>query len=126
MILIVDDDAATRDSLKLLLECDGLETRGFASAQEFLDQYRPGECDCLILDLHMPGIGGLDLLEMLRQDGNSVPVVAITALAMPQYRRRAQALGALALLEKPYAANELMELVQQATAKAGRGSGARK
>ncbi len=120
MILIVDDDEATRHSLKLLLECEGYETRAFASAEELIEQHRPSESDYLILDLHMPGIDGFELLEILRRDGNNLPVVMITGMPAPQHRRRADQLGALGLLEKPYAVNDLVKLFQRAS---GQGAG---
>ena len=114
MIFIIDDDEATRDSLRLLLECEGLPARDFASVGSFLERHRPAVGDCLILDVNLPGIGGLDLLEALRRDRNPVPVVIITGRPTPANRRRAEALGALAILEKPYAAETLLAAVGQA------------
>ncbi len=67
MIFIIDDDDATRDSLRLLFECMGLEARDFPSPETFLDGWKPAAEDCLVLDVHMAGMSGLDLLEKLRQ-----------------------------------------------------------
>lgn len=116
MIFIIDDDEATRDSLRLLLECEGLPARDFASVGSFLERHRPAAGDCLILDVNLPGIGGLDLLEALRRNRNPVPAVVITGRPTPTNRRRAEALGAVAMLEKPYAAEALLAAVGQAIA----------
>jgi FixJ family two-component response regulator len=114
MIFIIDDDEATRDSLRLLLECEGLPARDFGSVDSFLERHRPGAGDCLILDVNLPGTGGLDLLEALRRDRNPVPVVIITGRPTLSNRRRAAALGAVAMLEKPYAAEALLTAVGHA------------
>lgn len=114
MIFIVDDDEATRDSLRLLLECEGLQARAFGSCAELLERHWPAATDCLVLDIHMPGLGGLDLLEKLRRAGNMVPAIVITGRPSPANRARAASLGALALLEKPYGAEELLHCLGQA------------
>jgi two-component system, LuxR family, response regulator FixJ len=114
MIFIIEDDEATRDSLRLLLECEGFEVSDFATASGFRSRHRPRPGDCLILDLNLPGIGGLELLEDLRREGNPVPVILITGRPTPANRRRAEQLGALAMLEKPYEADTLLDLVRQA------------
>ena len=69
MIFILDDDDGVRDSLRLLLECEGFEAREFASCLEFLNAGRGGDGDCLVLDLHMPEMSGIELLEGMRQRG---------------------------------------------------------
>ena len=114
MIFIVDDDAATRDSLQLLLEAHGFETREFAAGRTFLDGERPADGDCLILDLTMPGMNGFEVLTELRRRGDSLPVISVTALANPATRSRAAAGGALGLVEKPHRASELLALVRRA------------
>ena len=114
MIFIIDDDEATRDSLRLLLECAGLEARGFPSPGGFLDGWRSGEEDCMVLDIHMPGMNGLDLLERLRQRGDEVPVIVVTGRPSPASTARARAAGAFAVLEKPFEAGEILALVRRA------------
>jgi two-component system, LuxR family, response regulator FixJ len=114
MIFIVDDDDAVRDSLALLLECDGLPAQGFASARAFLEGGRPGGRDCLIVDLHMSGLNGIELLEELRRRGTRLPAIVITGRPTQAARNRAEAAGALALLEKPYDSKRLLKLVHQA------------
>ena len=100
MIFIVDDDAPTRDSLRLLLEAEGLEAREFAAGRTFLEDERPADGDCLILDLTMPGMNGFEVLrELRRRGGDNLPVIIVTAHADSATRNRAAAGGALAVLE---------------------------
>jgi len=119
MIFIVDDDESVRDSLRLLLECAGFEVRVFGSCGEFLAADRIGEGDCLILDVHMMGMSGLDLLERMRGRGDRVPVILITGRLDTAIQRRDQAAGALAVVEKPYKAGKILALVRHAL---GRGN----
>jgi two-component system response regulator FixJ len=114
MIFIVDDDAATRDSLRLLLEGQGFEAREFTAGRGFLDTVSPADGDCLILDLTMPGMSGFEVLSELRRRGDSLPVIIVTAHADPAARSRAAVGGALAMLEKPHRASELLALVRRA------------
>ena len=113
MIFILDDDAGVRDSLRLLLECEGLETREFASCREFLDA-DGAEGDCLILDVHLPGMSGIELLETMRRRGDMLPVIIISGRIDAMTRNRARAAGALAVVEKPYQVEEVLDLVRRA------------
>jgi len=115
MIFIVDDDDGVRDSLRVLLECQGFQTRQFASCREFLAADRDGDDDCLILDLHMPQMSGIELLEGMRRRGDMLPVIIITGRVAATIRERARAAGALAVIEKPYKAAEILNLVQEAS-----------
>jgi two-component system response regulator FixJ len=115
MIFIVDDDDATRDSLRLLLECEGFEAREFASGRQFLDAGPLGDGDCLILDVHMPGISGLELIESMRRQGILFPVIVISGWFDAATRNRARAAGAFALVDKPYQADEILNLVRLAS-----------
>jgi two-component system response regulator FixJ len=112
VIFILDDDDGVRDSLRLLLECEGFEVREFASAREFLDA---GRCDgdCLILDLHRPQMSGSELLEAMRRRGDMLPVILITGRLDGMVQERARAAGALAVVEKPYRAGEILNLVRR-------------
>jgi two-component system, LuxR family, response regulator FixJ len=114
MIFIVDNDSAVRDSLRLLLECVGLEARDFPSPETFLDGWKSADEDCLVLDVHRPGMSGLDLLEELRQRGDEVPVIVVTGWPSAASTARARAAGALAVLEKPFNPAEILDLVRQA------------
>jgi two-component system CheB/CheR fusion protein len=113
MIFIVDDDESVRDSLGLLLERAGFEARVFGSCREFLAVGRIGEGDCLILDVHMTGMSGLDLLERMHGRGDRVLVILITGRLDTATRSRAQAAGALSVIEKPYKAGEILALVRR-------------
>ena len=113
MIFILDDDTGVRDSLRLLLECEGLETREFASCREFLDA-DGAESDCLILDVHLPGMSGIELLETMRRRGDMLPVIVISGRIDAMTRNRARAAGALAVVEKPYQVEEVLDLVRRA------------
>jgi two-component system, LuxR family, response regulator FixJ len=119
MIFIVDDDDATRDSLRLLVECEGFEAQDFASGRAFLDTARPADGDCLILDLNMPQMNGFDVLAELRRRGAGTPVVIVTAWPDSATKKRAAAAGAIAFLEKPLAAEELLAVVRQASPGSG-------
>jgi len=114
MIFIVDDDDATRDSLRLLLEAEGLDAQEFPAGRVFLDTVRPIDGDCLILDVQMPSMSGLQVLEELRRRGDRLPVIILSAHSDPVTRRRATAGGALALIEKPAAADQLLTLIRGA------------
>ena len=114
MIFILDDDAGVRDSLRLLLECEGMETREFASCREFLDADGGAEGDCLILDVHLPGMSGIELLETMRRRGDMLPVIVISGRIDAMTRNRARAAGALAVVEKPYQVEEVLDLVRRA------------
>jgi two-component system response regulator FixJ len=123
MIFIVDDDDATRDSLRLLVECEGFEARDFASGRRFLDAVQSAggdDGDCLILDLNMPGMNGFEVLEELRRRGDRLAVIVVTAWSDPASQSRVQAAGAVALLEKPHPADELLALVRQVAARRNR------
>lgn len=114
-ICIVDDDEAVRDSISLLLESSGLITRSYPSADAFL---KAGKQDmaCLILDLHMPGTSGLELLQLLRRDGQSQPVFVVSGRRDPGLDAEVRAAGATDLLSKPFDDQALLNLVLDAVA----------
>ena len=114
MIFIVDDDVGVLDSLRLLLECEGFDAREFASCEEFLNTGGADEGDCLILDVHIPGMSGIELLETIRRRGDMLPVIVITGRIDAMTTNRARAAGALAIVEKPYQPEELLCLVRRA------------
>ena len=111
MILVVEDDIATRDSLCLLFECEGIDCRGFASAEAFLAADPPLDGSCLIFDVHMTGMTGLELLERLRAGGARTPAIIITGQPSPAILKRAEASGA-AVLEKPFHSGMLIDRVR--------------
>jgi FixJ family two-component response regulator len=110
-IHLVDDDDAVRDSLKTLLESYGLTVREYKSAVDFLKAPEVGEPSCLILDLHLPVLSGLDLIGIMRERAVRVPVVFITGRSDKETRERAMRAGAIAFLDKPVSEGPLMAAV---------------
>lgn len=100
-VFIVDDDAPVRDSLAMLLELKGFHTRTYASAEEFLARYRPDWSGCLVLDLRMTGMSGLDLQAELTRRGIGLPVILVTAHGDVATTRTALKAGAVDFIEKP-------------------------
>lgn len=113
-VFIVDDDPDIRESLQWLIESVGLDVKTFSSANEFLEQYDPEAAGCLVLDVRMPGISGLDLQEMLRKRGCELPIIIVTGYADVPMAVRALKNGALEFLQKPYSEQLLLEHVQRA------------
>jgi two-component system response regulator FixJ len=111
-IVVVDDDAAVRDSLGILLEAHGLQVRDFASGQEFLESDVLQTAACLVLDYHMPGMTGIDILEELRRLNLSCPTILITGLHDTMITRRALSAGVMAILEKPLPDDVLIDTVR--------------
>lgn len=113
-VYIVDDDPDMRDSLRWLLKTVGLPTISYASAEEFVREYREGGPACLVLDVRMPGASGLDLFEELCAYGSSLPVLFITAHADVPMAVRAMKSGAVEFLEKPFNGQVLLDKIQHA------------
>lgn len=113
-VFVVDDDDAMRESLEFLLESVDIEARSFSSALAFLDFYRPGMGGCLLLDVRIPGMGGLELQEKLRGRGCRIPVIIMTAYADVPMAVRAMRAGALDFIEKPFNDQQLLDRVHQA------------
>lgn len=113
-IFVVEDDAAVRDSLQLLLRLRGFAVRGFASADAFLAEVGPNQGGCLLLDLRMPGKGGLELQAELLDRGLQLPVVVITAHGDVAAARAAFRAGAIDFLEKPLDEDALLSAIRAA------------
>jgi FixJ family two-component response regulator len=114
IVYVVDDDDAVRDSMRLLLESYGMTVCDFSSARGFLGGLpKPGNC-CLLLDLHMPEMGGFELLGALRERGANIPVIAITGRGDASLRERVKQAGALDLLLKPVDDAELVGAIERA------------
>ncbi len=116
VIAIVDDQAALREATENLLKSAGLKAVSFASAEDFLQAAPLDGAGCLILDVRLPGMSGLELQQRLAADGIHVPIVFITAQEDGDGRMRAQALrsGALAFLRKPFNDEDLLNAVRSA------------
>jgi FixJ family two-component response regulator len=113
-VFIVDDDEAVRGALRLLIRSVGLQARAFGSAQEFLDGYDPRQAGCLVLDVRMPGISGLELQQELNQRGATIPVVFITGHGDVPMAVEAMQQGAFDFLQKPFRDQDLLDRVQRA------------
>ncbi len=113
-VFLVDDDAAIRDALSLLISLKGLRTAVFASAEDFLDTYSPGQRGCLLTDLQMPAMSGLELQTTLAQRNITLPVVVLTAHGDVITTRTALKNGAVDFLEKPVNDEVLIDVLRNA------------
>ena len=116
-VFVVDDDRAVRESLALLVQSVGLEVETFSGAGEFLDAYQPDLGGCLITDIRMPGMSGLELQERLTEQGYHIPVIVLTGFGDVPAAVRALKGGAVDFVEKPFNPQALLDLVQQALAR---------
>ena len=117
VIAIVDDDQAVREALAELLQVTGFESRCFERADTFLADAAADDFDCLITDVRMPGIDGLELHERLRVFAPAMPVIFITSAHDPVTRARALESGAHAFLSKPIADGMILEQLESALAR---------
>ncbi len=115
-VAIVDDDAGMRAAAQALLNSNGFRTRGFSSAEQFLGSRHGVEAGCLVLDMRLPGVSGLELQRELRVMGLAIPAIFVTAEDDADGRLQTQMLqaGAMAMLRKPFDPQELSRLVQAA------------
>jgi FixJ family two-component response regulator len=114
LVAVVDDDEAIREALCDLMMVTGLDCSTFDSAPAFLNNDAPNDFDCLITDVRMPGMSGLDLLERMRAGGSELPVIVLTSVLDPSARARALELGAQAWLTKPVADDALLDQLKAA------------
>lgn len=113
-IFVVDDDKVVRDSLSWLISSVGLHVETFASAQDFLNAYDPARPGCLLVDVRMPGMSGLELQKRLAENPHCLPVIIVTGHGDVQMAVRAMKDGAFDFIEKPYNDQVLIDLVQKA------------
>jgi RNA polymerase sigma factor (sigma-70 family) len=113
-VFVVDDDASIRDALSLLISLKGLRAAVYASAEDFLDVYDTSWRGCLLTDLKMPGMSGLDLQAVLRERGVTLPVVVLTAHGDVSTTRAALVNGAVDFLEKPVDDDVLVDVLRNA------------
>ena len=112
-VFIVDDDADVRESLQELLESIGLHSQSFGTAQEFLSSARSDGLSCLILDVRLPGISGLDLQHELKKRRITIPIVFLSAHADVPMSVKAMKYGAVEFLTKPFRQQDLLDAVQR-------------
>jgi FixJ family two-component response regulator len=110
-VFVVDDDAPARDSLRTLIESVGLQYAGYATAEEFLAVYTAEQPGCLVLDLRMPGMDGLDLQEELSRCGYTIPIIFVTGYGEVPVAVHALRAGAVDFLEKPCSHRELLKRI---------------
>jgi len=113
-VFIVDDDEAVRDSLEMLLTGDGLKTATYGSGEAFLNSIVTGGCGCVLLDLHMPGMGGLEVQARLASERPVLSVILMTGRSDAALRARAAGTAAVALLEKPIHYDLLLSTIRRA------------
>jgi FixJ family two-component response regulator len=114
LIAVIDDDEPFRTALIESLCSFGYTARGFESAEHFIATDEQAPCDCIVTDIHMPGMSGLDLKRLLIDRGSLTPVILITARAEPGLEDRAISAGAIGLLQKPFKSDVLISCLEKA------------
>jgi RNA polymerase sigma factor (sigma-70 family) len=114
IVFVVDDDASVRNALKSLIRSVGLQVELFGSAQEFLQSKRPNTPSCLILDIRLPGISGLDFQRKLAEADNFIPIIFITGHGDIPMSVRAMKGGAVEFLTKPFRDQDLLDAIHVA------------
>jgi FixJ family two-component response regulator len=115
-VFIVDDDASVRDALSLLLSLRGYPTATFASAEDFLSAVQPSWRGCVVLDIRMPGMSGLEMQRCLLEGGPTLPVIVITAHGDVAAARQAFLADAVDFIEKPFDGEQLLSAIETALA----------
>jgi FixJ family two-component response regulator len=113
MVFIIDDDASVRDAISNLLESVGLHAQTFGSTEEFLAAQRTETASCLILDVMLPGMRGLEFQEMLKKNGVSIPIIFITAHGDIPMTSKAMKAGAIEFLAKPFPKEDLLAAIHR-------------
>jgi FixJ family two-component response regulator len=119
LISIVDDDESVRDATKSLLRSSGYTAQSFGSAEEFLQSAQIQQTDCLVTDVQMPGLSGVELQDRLLSDGHDVPTIFISAFPNPRLERQVLKSGAIAYLHKPFKEEQLLEYIGAALKRRG-------
>jgi FixJ family two-component response regulator len=114
IVMIVDDDDSIRKAVRRLMKSFGFAIETFASAEQFLDSDRLEKTSCLILDVHMPGMNGLELQERIAASSHGIPIIFITAFNDGRARAQALKAGAVGYLIKPFADEELLNCIHTA------------
>jgi len=117
LVYVVDDDEALRDSVRWLLESTGYRIAAYPSAERFLTAYKPGCAACLVLDVRMPGLTGLELQQELNRRGETLPIIFITGHGTVPMAVSAVKSGAFHFLEKPFKDAQLLALIDEAASR---------
>src|SRR5688572_8273019 len=112
-VFIIDDEEPVRAGLARLLRSLGMPSLTFESAESFLNAYEPEQEGCLLVDIRMPGMSGLDLIEELGRRNISLPAIVMTGHADGRARERLRALNTIGCLEKPFAVQDLKEILHR-------------
>jgi DNA-binding NtrC family response regulator len=120
LVYVIDDDASMRDTLSDLLRSVGLRVQTFGSAQEFLRHQQPEEPSCLLLDVQLPGLSGLELQEELARRGSPLPIIFLTGHGDIPMTVRAMKAGAIEFLTKPFRDEDLLQAIDQALQRSGK------
>jgi len=115
-VAIVDDDPSVRSALQRILKVLGVSVEGFASGEQFLAALQDDAPDCVVLDLHMPGLSGLEVQHRINGSGRHLPVVVVTGHHEPGLRRRCLSAGAAVYLRKPVDGHLLHKAIKEAIA----------
>jgi len=113
-VFVVEDDDCLRQSLQWMLSSSGLQVQAFASAEAFLEHYDPSMSGCIVVDMCMPGISGLELQNKLEQEHWSIPVILMSAFGDVPTAVRAMRAGAIDFIQKPFKQRALLERIEQA------------
>lgn len=119
LISIIDDDEAVRAATESLVRSLGFGASTFASAEEFLESSSVAETSCLITDVNMPGMTGIELQSLLLSQGRQLPIIFITAFPEERIRQRAHEAGAIAFLSKPFDGCMMIECIDKALGRHG-------
>jgi len=114
LISIIDDDESVRRTTKLLIESFGYRAAVFESAEAFLNSDQLSDTSCLVVDLQMPGMNGLQFQRRLAAEGNSIPIIFITSYGNKESRQQAMEAGAVAFLDKPFNDEQLLQNIRSA------------
>lgn len=113
-IAVIDDDDSFRAATELLVRSLGFGVAGYESAHSFLDRRPDRNADCIISDINMPGMTGIELKQRLNEEGNEVPVIFVSAQTDPTLPHRVRECGGLALLQKPFHGQNLIDAINHA------------
>ena len=114
IVFVVDDDVSVRESLESLIRCEGWQPQTFCSANEFLEHPRVATASCLVLDLTLPGLNGLELQERIADDRADMPIIFISGYGDVPKTVRAMKAGAVEFLTKPFSNDDMLKAIRQA------------